>query len=118
MTDTRSLAYRMHEAFNSRNFDAADDIFTPDFFSHPLQRSGVEHVKEVWNIAAQKFPEMRTVVEDVVTDGERVALRATVSGFPGEEFTMLEMFRVADGRIAELWGVSNQSVANTVRDTV
>jgi predicted SnoaL-like aldol condensation-catalyzing enzyme len=102
----------MHEAFNTRDFDAVDAIFAPDFFSHPLQLAGVEHIKEAWKAIAEKFPEMRTVVEEVVAEGNRVALRSTVSGLATEDFTLMEMFRVADGRIAELWGVSSQSVRN------
>jgi predicted ester cyclase len=110
MTEARALAFRLHEAFNTRDFDAVDAIFAPDFYSHPLQLSGIEHIKETWKAIARKFPDMHTVVEDVVAEGNRVGLRATVSGLSAEDFTLMEMFHVADGRIAELWGVSNQSV--------
>ncbi|WP_429415720.1 nuclear transport factor 2 family protein [Nocardia sp. GAS34] len=39
-------------------------------------------------------------------DGDRVALRSTVHGMTenGQTATLVEIFRVADGRIAELWG--------------
>jgi predicted SnoaL-like aldol condensation-catalyzing enzyme len=110
VTEARALAYRLHEAFNNRDFDAVDAIFAPDFFSHPLQMSGVEHIKATWRAIAERFPDMHTFVEDVVAEGDRVGLRATVSGLSGEDFTLMEMFRVADGRIAELWGLSGQSV--------
>jgi predicted SnoaL-like aldol condensation-catalyzing enzyme len=115
MTNARALAYRMHEAFNTRNFEAVDDIFTPDFFSHPMGTSGAEHVKETWSAISQKFPDMHSVVDDVVADGDLVSLRATISGLSAEDVTLMEMFRVEDGRIAELWGAS-QSVGDTVRD--
>jgi predicted SnoaL-like aldol condensation-catalyzing enzyme len=115
MTNARALAYRMHEAFNTRNFEAVDDIFAPEFFSHPMGTSGAGHVKETWGAMSEKFPDMHSVVEDVGAEGDLVCLRATVSGFSAEDVTLMEMFRVADGRIAELWGAS-QSVGNTVRD--
>jgi predicted SnoaL-like aldol condensation-catalyzing enzyme len=83
---------------------AADDIFAPDFFSHPLGTTGPEGVKAAWQAVRARYPEMRTVVEDVVAEGDRVAMRSTLRGAPG---VMLEIFRVADGRIAELWGVSS-----------
>jgi predicted SnoaL-like aldol condensation-catalyzing enzyme len=117
MTNGRTLAYRMHEAFNTRNVEAVDDIFTPDFFSHPMGTSGAEHVKETWSAIGRKFPDMHTVVEEVVAEGDLVSLRATISGLFAEEVTLMEMFRVADGRIAELWGAS-QSVGNTVREVL
>ncbi len=115
MTNGRALAYRMHEAFNTRNFDAVDDIFTPDFFSHPMGTSGAEHVKETWSAISRKFPDMHSVVDEVVAEGDLVSLRATISGLSAEEITLMEMFRVVDGRIAELWGAS-QSVGTTVRE--
>ena len=117
MTDPRALAYRMHEAFNTRNFEAVDDIFAADFFSHPLGTSGAGHVKETWSAISRKFPGMHSVVEEVVAEGDLVSLRATISGLFAEEVTLMEMFRVADGRIAELWGAS-QSVGNTVREVL
>ena len=52
----------------------------------------------------RRYPELRTTVEDVVVEGDRVAMRSTVSG--GLDGVIMEIFRVADGRIVELWGVS------------
>lgn len=115
MADGRALAYGMHEAFNTRNFEAVDEIFTPDFFSHPMGTSGSEHVKETWSAISRKFPDMHSVVHEVVVEGDLVSLRATISGLHAEEITLMEMFRVADGRIAEIWGAS-QSIGNTVRE--
>src|SRR3712207_5818369 len=115
MTDARALAHRMHEAFNTRDFEAVDEIFAPDFFRHPMGTSGSEHVRETWSAISRKFPGMHSVVEDVVAEGDLVSLRATISGLFAEEVTLMEMFRVADGRIAELWGAI-QSVGNTVQE--
>ena len=117
MTAGRALAHRMHEAFNARDFDAVDEIFTPDFFSHPLGTTGSEHVKETWSAASRKFPGMHSVVDEVIAEGDLVSLRATISGLFAEEVTLMEMIRVADGRIAELWGAS-QSVGDTVREVL
>ncbi|MFF4340652.1 ester cyclase [Kitasatospora sp. NPDC001540] len=105
-TDARRLALRMHEAFNARDVAAADRIFAPDFHSHPL-RGGVDAVKAAWTAMFAADPAIRTVVEDVLVDGDRVALRSTVhrgGEAAGAGTTMLEVFRVAGGRIAELWG--------------
>ena len=42
----------------------------------------------------------------MLVDGDRVASRATVTGLGSGPGTMFEIIRVADGRIAELWGAS------------
>ena len=108
--EPRELARRMHDAFNRRDVDAADEIFAPDFFSHPLQ-AGRDEVKAAWSAMIAAHPAIRTVIEDVLGDGDRVALRSTIYGLSGDEEpdaqpeTLLEIFRVSEGRIAELWGV-------------
>ncbi|MFC8718597.1 ester cyclase [Kitasatospora sp. NPDC057198] len=106
-SDARALALRMHEAFNARDVAAADGIFAPGFHSHPL-RGGVDAVKAAWTAMFAADPAIRTVLEDVLVDGDRVALRSTVhrSAGPAAGTTMLEVFRVAEGRIAELWGAA------------
>jgi hypothetical protein len=38
--DVRASAQRMYEAFNTRNFTATEEIFTADFYSHPLDTTG------------------------------------------------------------------------------
>ena len=104
-TDPAGIGRRMHAAFNARDFDAVQEIFAPDFYSHPLD-AGRDGVRSAWEALAAMYPRMETVIDDIFADGDRVALRATVHGMAedGHTATMLEIFRVADGRIAELWG--------------
>lgn len=49
------------------------------------------------------------VPEDILVDGEKVAVRSSVEGIPipqdGPRPMMIEIFRIADGRIAENWAV-------------
>lgn len=110
MTDPRTLVRRMHEVLVTRDVSVADEIFAPDFYSHPL-RGGADAVKASWTRFLQAHPAARSVVEDVLVDGDRVALRSTVYGLNPDEpgavsGTLMEIVRVADGRIAELWGAS------------
>ncbi|MRH93551.1 hypothetical protein GFY24_40200 [Nocardia sp. SYP-A9097] len=103
------LGHRMHQAFNERDIDAIDTIFAPDFYSHPLD-AGRDALKAAWKAIGNMYPEARTVVDHVFANGDTVALRATVHGLaPGQPSTLLEMFRVADGRIAEIWGAQTGS---------
>ncbi len=104
MDTGRALAHRMHEAFNGDNFAAMPEIFAADFHSHPMGTTGIEHIQASWHAMRTRYPELRTTIEDVLVEGDRVAMRSTVRG--GLDGTIMEIFRVADGRIAELWGVS------------
>lgn len=105
--DTGDLVRRMQECFNSRQFDQADDLFTPDFFSHPTGATGIEAGKDVWRTVVAHFPDYRVVAEDVVVGENRVVIRSSVEGVPGDVLPMLiEIFRVENGRLAEMWGVA------------
>jgi predicted SnoaL-like aldol condensation-catalyzing enzyme len=105
-----ALVQRMQECFNTRQFDQADDLFTPAFFSHPLGTSGFEAGKDAWHKLTTRFPGVRVVAEDILVDGDKVAVRSSVigTGTPdgGPHPMLFEIFRVEDGRLAEMWGVT------------
>jgi predicted SnoaL-like aldol condensation-catalyzing enzyme len=116
-----ALAHRMHDAFNARDIAAVDEIFAPDFYSHPL-RAGRDAVRAAWSAIIAAYPRARSAIEDVLVGDNRVALRATVSGLSAEDdaspVTLIEFFRVADGRIAELWGARSDSTDSELRAEV
>jgi predicted ester cyclase len=92
--DVRAVAERMYEAFNGRDLAAAENIFAADFVS--------------------LFPDIRIIVEDMLVDADRAAVRTSLHGTPagveGQALpSMMEIFRVRDGRIAELWRLSSLS---------
>lgn len=91
----------MHRAFNTRDFAAVDEIFAADFYSHSLDAHGPASVKERWLAIAAAAPELRVEVQDVVVEGDRAFLRSRLNDGSGE---LYELLRIADGRIAELWG--------------
>jgi predicted ester cyclase len=108
--ETKNLIQRMYDAFNARNIAEASEIFTPDFYSHPL-KTGVEGVKKSWASMWQAFPDAQAIAEEMLVDGEKVASRIRIHGVPaladGTQPIILEMIRVKDQRIAELWGLTN-----------
>ncbi|NKY29622.1 ester cyclase [Nocardia gamkensis] len=106
--DHKAAAHRMYEAFNARDYTATEEIFSQDFYSHPLEATGPSSVVQAWKRFHQAFPDVRVVVEDMIVDDDRVAVRTSVHGIPGgHPPMMLEMFTIRDGRIAELWGLSS-----------
>lgn len=106
---TSALVLRLQECFNTRQFDQAADLHTPGFFSHPLGTAGFEAGKGAWRALVARFPGMRVVAEDILVDGDRAAVRSTVEGIAtpdGGKPMLIEIFRIDDGRFAEMWGVS------------
>ncbi|MFF1546552.1 ester cyclase [Streptomyces sp. NPDC058291] len=112
--DVRALAERMYEAFNVRDLAAARAIFSADFVSHPLGTVGVDSVVKAWSGLHAMFPDIQVIVEDMLVDADKAAVRTSLHGIPAEVEeqalpSMMEIFRVRDGRIAELWGLSSLS---------
>lgn len=106
MDDHRALGRKMHAAFNARDFAAGVELFAPDFISHPLGTTGRESIQRAWVAIAERYPELRTEIEHILVDGDTVAIHARLHG-AAEPAQMVEVFRVQDGRIAELWGLSD-----------
>jgi predicted SnoaL-like aldol condensation-catalyzing enzyme len=108
--DASALVRRMQECFNTRQFDQAADLHTPGFFSHPLGTTGFEAGKDAWRTITARFPDMRVVAQDVLVDGDKAAVRSTVEGIATQDGDaqpmLIEIFRIDDGRLAEMWGGS------------
>ncbi|CAO5183383.1 membrane hypothetical protein [Frankia sp. AiPs1] len=106
--DVRVAALRMYAAFNAHDHAAAEEIFTADFYSHPLGTTGPQSITRAWQRLHEMFPDAQVVIEDMVVEGDTAAVRTSVRGVPDRQPpTMLEIFRVRNGRIAELWGLSS-----------
>jgi predicted SnoaL-like aldol condensation-catalyzing enzyme len=108
--DASALVQRMQECFNTRQFDQAAGLHTPGFFSHPLGTTGFEAGKAAWRALTARFPGIRVVAQDILVDGDKAAVRSAVEGIAapdGDAQPMLfEIFRIDDGRLAEMWGAS------------
>ena len=108
--DASALVQRMQECFNSRRFDQAADLHTPGFMSHALGTTGFEAGKAAWRMLATRFPGMRVVAQDILVDGDKAAVRSAVEGIAnpdgGPPPMLFEIFRIDDGRFAEMWGAS------------
>jgi predicted SnoaL-like aldol condensation-catalyzing enzyme len=105
--EASALVQRMQECFNSRQFDQADGLFTPGYFTHPFG-TGFEAGKDAWRMVTARFPGLRVVAGDILVDGDKIAVCSSVegTGIPegGAQPMLIEIFRVEDGRLAEWWG--------------
>jgi steroid delta-isomerase-like uncharacterized protein len=120
--DNKALVRRFFELGPSRgDLMAADKLLADDFILHvPLPCSpGVQGMNEVISACRAAFEHLDVTVEDMVADGDKVAARFTARGIhmgafmglpaTGRSITMtgIEIFRIENGKIAELWGEAN-----------
>ena len=112
-SDVKALGYRFYEAFNARDIDAAEELFTPDFVSHAAGTVG--GLRTSLTSLFVRHPNIRVVIEDALVDGDKFALRMTVHGIPhapeGPLPAMIEFFRTENGRVVEVWGAGSGFVA-------
>ena len=107
----------IHEIFLKRDFDAVDVLLTDDFTPHtwgPMP-PGRDGLKEAITRVSAGLSDARMTVEDVIAEGDRVAVRLTSSaqhtgefmGMPASgkryEIGEIHIFRLRDGRVAEHW---------------
>ena len=123
MTSPAERAARQVEtALRDRDFQALRDLLTPDFTDHsapPGSPGGPDGYVQTMRYVTETLG-LTYQLEDVVADGDRVAVRATALGthnagafgFPatGRPFAMATMhwYRADGGRLAEHWGVLDQ----------
>ncbi|MER6345844.1 ester cyclase [Streptomyces sp. NPDC001595] len=122
--DGRAVFGRLHTAVNSGDPKAVaetiDEVVAPDVRFHapvPMGESGADALKRVWEVLLRAFPDLEVTAEEVITEGDKVVVRNTVTGTHLGDYRGLAptgrsvsygeifIFRVAGGRIVEIRGV-------------
>ncbi|WP_326568944.1 ester cyclase [Amycolatopsis rhabdoformis] len=118
-TTTRETVERFYaDLFNGRDFDLIDELLTPDAVNHgPSDESAREAVLGAGEIVRTSFSDAVLHVDDILVDGDKAAVRWTMTGthdgdFLGRPATgkairlrATVVFGLREGRIAELWPV-------------
>ncbi len=121
LEENKALARRwFDEVWNRHDESAIERMFHAQAKSHGLptpdgKPAGREEFKQVYRTFLGAFPDMRVVVDDVIAEGDRVAIRWTATmthtgddlGFPatGRPVTLQgsSFIVVKDGQIREGW---------------
>jgi steroid delta-isomerase-like uncharacterized protein len=106
------------EALNSGDLDAAEALTHPDFFNHEAVASranGPQGLRATFANLRSAFAGFRFEPLDVIAEGDKVVVRARVSGRhvgefagmqpTGREFSVqhIHIWRLAEGQIVEHW---------------
>lgn len=120
--ENKAVVRRVYEIISTGNFDRAGEIVDPDAPDNEAvpcvdpEAKLIEVFRETFSETREAFPDMRVTVEDMITEGDRVAARVTMRGTHLGEFMGLaptgkrvevraiDMFRIANGKIVEQWG--------------
>lgn len=118
----KALVRRLiEEAWNQGNIAVIDELLSPDYRLHidapgATNREGYKQAVSMYRAA---FPDFRFVIEDMIAEGEKVVIRATMSGTQEGEFmgnaptgkkltmTAISIRHLKEGKIDEEWVETN-----------
>jgi steroid delta-isomerase-like uncharacterized protein len=118
LEDNKALVRRfIDEIFVEGRLDAVDELLADDFTGHTWRSTGdgKGDLKRAIERVGQGLTDARFVVEDMIAEGDRVAVRVTASatqvgefmGLPpsGKTYTIgeIHIFRIRDGKVTEHW---------------
>jgi steroid delta-isomerase-like uncharacterized protein len=104
--DKATLLQAMDAIWNQRKLEVVDEIVASDYIRHdpafPGEVRGPEGFKQYVVAMCTPFPDARISIEDVIAEGDRMALRWTFRGKRSGDF----MGIAATGRELTLTGIS------------
>jgi steroid delta-isomerase-like uncharacterized protein len=122
--ENKAIVERFMDAlFTHGDLAAVEAYLAPEFVNHdPLagqagNREGMKRVAEIYRAA---FPDWRRTIHDLIAENDRVVERFSATGTHEGEFMGLaatgtkvtlhgiNIFRLADGKIVERWGNTDQ----------
>ena len=104
--------------FNQHRVDQTDETVAADYLDHaplPGQTPGLAGAKQKWAAYLAAVPDMHATVEELVAEGDKIAVRWTVQGTHQGEllgipatgrhavFRGISIYRLANGKIVEQW---------------
>ena len=118
LDQNKAIAKRfIQEVFVKADERAVDQLTAPDFVPHswPGVEPGVESLKQAQRRVSAGLEDARMTIEDVIAEGDRVAVRLTSHGRHAGEFmgmpasgkeydiSEIHIFRIEDGKVVEHW---------------
>ncbi len=121
----REVVRKVEEAWDSQDLDSLDQYFAPEFDNSqsgiPGLPAGLAGAKMAHQGAMQSFPDRKVHIEDLVADGDTVAVRARITGTNQGGFPLFNVpangakvdipfvgfYKLRDGKIVEHWGLND-----------
>ena len=117
--DNKAAVRACFENASQGNFDALDEILTPDYVVHPEEARGRDGLQQMVEGYRSALSGLRVTIDQQFTDGDYVATRFTISGThdgdlmgtppTGKDvaFSGITISRCEGGRIAEEWELTD-----------
>lgn len=121
----KEIVERIHaEAFSEGEYDVLDEVFAEDFVQHGPgtgeEYHGADEVRAMIEMYRSAFPDLTFANEEIIVDGDTLAVRYTASGTQEGEFQGVEptgekaeimnttFVHFEDGKVSEVWPFVDQ----------
>lgn len=120
--EKKALIEALHEIWNTGRVDLIPQVYAADFVAHfpkgwsdKDSRDGHAGIRAAIERLRAGFPDWHEQIQDMVIDGDKIAVRYHSSGTNSGSFggrppggrkvsvDELSIFRIADGRVVEQW---------------
>lgn len=116
----KALVRRYFDMFNSGDLSQLADIVSEDYGDKlEGQSSGIDVIRRYLEGLKASFPDFTWTIEQIIGEGDRVAVMNRVSGTHVNDFgaykatgnrvdfAAFQFYRIADGKLAEHWEVAD-----------
>ncbi|WP_421908606.1 ester cyclase [Methanolacinia petrolearia] len=123
--DNKEIVRRFIDAHNTRNLDLFSELVDPGYIDNTHKQEGIENFRKLYELAFAAFPDWHEEIVDMIAEEDKVWVCVEATGTHTGEWnclgvvlpptgskvaiTMVFIWRIADGRLAEGWGVDSDS---------
>ena len=95
--------------FGDKDLSVIEQYITEDYIQHnPIAADGRQALKDVLGPWLANQPKTKVDFQKVVADGDLVILHIKTKSFSGKDLSLIDMFRLKDGKIVEHWDVMQE----------
>jgi len=120
LEENKAIIRSLVEAFNKHNPALLVDFIAPDFVDHMRQLRGLETIRQFVTMVYKNFPDYHATIEDIIAEGDKVWILEKCTMTHTVEYrgiaptgkkiteTLVEIYRIVDGKVVELWTVVDE----------
>jgi steroid delta-isomerase-like uncharacterized protein len=120
--DNKAIARRFYSEVNEGKLAIIDEVIDESLIEHdefPGLEPNREGVRQFFQMVRTAFPDFSMTIEDMIAEGDKVFIRATMRGTQREEFMgipasgkqmavpVADVVRFRGGRVVEHWGITD-----------
>jgi predicted ester cyclase len=115
--ENKALVQRIYKLCNLRELEVYFELFNPGYILHSINGDlSLEQAKQFEIDFFNSFPDIKATLEDIIAEGDKVAVLVTWRGTHKDtgkkvEMTNANVFKIAKGRIVEAWNVTDIRLA-------